>query len=83
MRIALNAIQQETIENLIERLTINKELEKIDSGIDYLNQDFLNENTDYKIQVDSNGDTLRERINTPELKILFAPQIKYKKFIVC
>ena len=44
-------------------------------------EDFLNENTDYKIQVDSNGDTLRERINTPELKILFAPQLKYKKFI--
>ena len=43
IRIALNAIQKETIENLIDRLTINRELEReLDNAggytIDYLNE---------------------------------------------
>ncbi|MDY0278101.1 MAG: hypothetical protein RBQ97_08450 [Acholeplasma sp.] len=43
IRIAINAIQEETIENLIDRLTINRELEReLDNAggytIDYLNE---------------------------------------------
>lgn len=43
LRIAINAIQKETIENLIERVAINKELERAldDAGgytVDYLNE---------------------------------------------
>lgn len=44
LRIALNAIQQETIENLIERVGINRELENgLDNAGGY-SVDFLNEN---------------------------------------
>ena len=44
LRIALNAIQQETIENLIERLTINKELENALDNAGGYSLDYLNEN---------------------------------------
>ncbi|MCK9449818.1 MAG: hypothetical protein M0Q41_12690 [Bacteroidales bacterium] len=44
LRIGLNAIQNETIENLIERLKINKELEKKLDNVGGYTTDYLNEN---------------------------------------
>ncbi|MDD3773132.1 MAG: hypothetical protein ACOYH4_06100 [Saccharofermentanales bacterium] len=44
LRIALNAIQQETIENLIERLEINRELENALDNAGGYSLDYLNEN---------------------------------------
>lgn len=44
LRIALNAIQKETIENLIERLAINRELEDALDNAGGYSIDFLNDN---------------------------------------
>lgn len=44
LRIAINAIQKETIENLIERVAINKELERALDNAGGYTVDYLNEN---------------------------------------
>jgi hypothetical protein len=44
LRIAINAIQKETVENLIERVTINKELERALDNAGGYTVDYLNEN---------------------------------------
>ncbi|MDD2564509.1 MAG: hypothetical protein PHU27_09870 [Salinivirgaceae bacterium] len=44
LRIAINAIQKETVENLIERVTINKELERVLDNAGGYTVDYLNEN---------------------------------------
>lgn len=44
LRIAINAIQKETIENLIERVTINKELERALENAGGYTVDYLGEN---------------------------------------
>src|SRR5690606_238891 len=44
LRIALNALQIETIENLIERLTINRELENALDNAGGYTLEYLNEN---------------------------------------
>src|SRR5690606_26549152 len=48
LRIALNAIQIETIENLIERLAINRELENVLDNAGGYTLDYLNENNPKK-----------------------------------
>lgn len=68
LRIALNAIQTETIENLIERLHINKELEKeLDNAGGYT-IDYLNENNP-KIVLFNLLDFIKG--NQPKQQILF------------
>ncbi|GAA4790184.1 hypothetical protein GCM10023231_17630 [Olivibacter ginsenosidimutans] len=67
LRIALNAIQQETIENLIERLGINRELENgLDNAGGY-SIDFLNENNP-KAELLATLNYLKE--NLPKQKVL-------------
>jgi len=44
LRIAINAIQQETVENLIERVTLNKELERALDNTGGYTVDYLNGN---------------------------------------
>ncbi|MCE1168196.1 MAG: hypothetical protein LWX70_08870 [Sphingobacteriia bacterium] len=44
LRIAVNAIHKETVENLIERVTINKELERALDNAGGYTPDYLNEN---------------------------------------
>lgn len=44
LRIAINAIQKETVENLIERVTINKELERALENAGGYTPDYLNQN---------------------------------------
>ena len=44
LRIAINAIQKETVENLIEQVTINKELERTLDNVGGYKIDYLNEN---------------------------------------
>ena len=67
LRIALNAIQQETIENLIERLGINRELENgLDNAGGY-SIDFLNENNP-KAELLATLHYLKE--NLPKQKVL-------------
>lgn len=67
LRIALNAIQQETIENLIERLSINRELENgLDNAGGY-SLDYLNDNNP-KSELLSTLHYLKE--NLPKQKVL-------------
>ena len=67
LRIALNAIQQETIENLIERLSINRELENgLDNAGGY-SLDYLNDNNP-KTELLSTLVYLKE--NLPKQKVL-------------
>src|SRR5690606_32497755 len=68
LRIALNAIQQETIENLIERVGINRELENALDNAGGYSIDFLNGNNP-KTELLSILDYLKE--NLPKQKALF------------
>lgn len=67
LRIALNAIQQETIENLIERLGINRELENALDNAGGYSVDFLNENNP-KAELLATLNYLKE--NLPKQKVL-------------
>lgn len=67
LRIALNAIQQETIENLIERLGINRELENALDNAGGYSVDFLNENNP-KAELLAILNYLKE--NLPKQKVL-------------
>lgn len=67
LRIALNAIQQETIENLIERVGINRELENALDNAGGYSVDFLNENNP-KAELLATLRHLKE--NLPKQKVL-------------
>lgn len=68
LRIALNAIQQETIENLIERVSINKELENALENAGGYSLEYLNDNNP-KAELLSILDYIKE--NLPKQKALF------------
>ncbi|MBK7097760.1 MAG: hypothetical protein IPH58_04675 [Sphingobacteriales bacterium] len=68
LRIALNAIQQETIENLIERVNINKELENALENAGGYSLEYLNGNNP-KAELLSILDYIKE--NLPKQKALF------------
>lgn len=68
LRIALNAIQQETIENLIERVGINRELENALDNAGGYSLDYL-DNNNPKAELLSILDYLKE--NLPKRKALF------------